>query len=71
MSPDEHRRQAAVTDAAWRRFRAGPAMIAFLNNDHADLGGRPLALSIGSDEGLQAVLTLLDRDTDAQDAATR
>lgn len=62
MSPDERRRQAAVTDAAWRRFRAGPAMIEFLNGDHAGLGGRPLALSIASDAGLEAVLALLHSD---------
>ncbi|MBB5714334.1 antitoxin Xre/MbcA/ParS toxin-binding domain-containing protein [Sphingomonas aerophila] len=60
LSPDQKRRQAAVTDKAWRFFGSGTGMIAFLNEQHAELGGRPLDLAVNSEEGLHAVLAVLD-----------
>ena len=60
LSPDQKRRQAAVTDKAWRFFGNGSGMIAFLNQQHHELGGRPLDLAVNSEEGLLAVLAVLD-----------
>lgn len=48
-----------MTAAAWRFYKAGAAMIAFLNGEHPELGGRPLDLAVNSDKGLAAVLTML------------
>lgn len=63
LSPEQKSRQATVTAAAWGFFVNGPAMIAFLNGEHPDLGGRPLDLAVNSDAGLDAVLrTLRMRD---------
>ena len=59
LSADQKRRQAAVTDAAWRAFRAGNTMASFLNTEDLHLGGRPLDLAIDSDHGLTAVLAAL------------
>jgi len=59
LSPEQKGRQAAVTAAAWSFFGNGPTMIAFLNGNHPDLGGRPLDLAVNSDAGLDAVLTTL------------
>ena len=60
LSPEQKRRQAAVTDKAWRFFGSGSGMIAFLNGQHDELGGRPLDLAVNSEEGLHAVLAILD-----------
>ena len=59
LSTDQKRRQAVVTDAAWRTFRAGGAMAAYLNGYDAALGARPLDLAINGDDGLALVLDAL------------
>jgi len=59
LSADQKRRQAVVTAAAWKSFGAGASMIAFLNAEHAGLGGRPMDLAVNSDAGLAAVLDAL------------
>lgn len=42
---------------------------AFLNNDHADLGGRPLDVALFSDAGLLAVERLIRREGERCSAA--
>lgn len=59
LSPEQKRRQAVITDAAWRRFGQAAPMMAFLNSAHDDLIGRPLDIAVDSDAGLNAVLVAL------------
>ena len=65
LTADQKRRQAAVTDAAWRAYKSRDAMIAFLNTDDAQLGGRPLDLAVDSDDGLDAILVRLRESVSA------
>lgn len=55
---DAVRRQGAITTLAFQLLGREQA-IAFLNTDHAALGGRPLALATDSVAGLQSVERLL------------
>lgn len=55
----QKKRQATITDAAWRAFRDRDRIIAFLNTPDARLGGRPLDLATDGDAGLAAVLAHL------------
>lgn len=54
-SPDQARRQGAVTRLAWDGLGGREAVMAFLNTHDDALGGRPLDLAVASDAGLVAV----------------
>lgn len=61
-SADEMRRQGRVARAAWAELGGRDAVMAFLNDHHEGLGGRPLDIAVASDEGLRAVeLALAER----------
>lgn len=54
-SADQMRRQGRVAQAAWSELGGRDAVMAFLNDHHDGLGGRPLDVAVASDEGLLAV----------------
>jgi hypothetical protein len=54
LAPDHARRQGEITKLAFLLL-GKEAAIAFLNADHAELGGRPLDLATLSDEGRNSV----------------
>lgn len=55
ITPEQRRRQASVMRAALDTMVSGDAIKAFLNDDHHELGGRPLDVAMASDAGLAAV----------------
>ncbi len=55
LDPEARRRQAHVMRLAMDHLGSADAIRGFLNEPHAGLGGRPLDLAMGSDEGLAAV----------------
>lgn len=55
LSPDEAERQGRASRLAFELLGGSAAAIAFLNTEHAELGGRPLDLATRSPEGLLAV----------------
>jgi hypothetical protein len=58
-TPEQLRRQDSVLQCAWRSLGASGPVIAFLNTHNEQLGGQPLQLALGSDEGLLRVEGLL------------
>jgi uncharacterized protein (DUF2384 family) len=60
LPPADARRQGEITQLAFLLL-GREAAIAFLNTDHAGLGGRPLDLAIASDEGRNTVEAELGR----------
>lgn len=54
LPPADARRQGEITQLAFLVL-GRDAAIAFLNTEHAGLGGRPLDLAIASDEGRNSV----------------
>jgi uncharacterized protein (DUF2384 family) len=60
IPPDHAARQGAITQLAYLLLGRDAAM-AFLNTEHAGLGGRPLALATASDVGRNAVEAELGR----------
>jgi len=60
-TPEQLRRQDAVLRSAWRNLRESGPVIAFLHSHNDRLGGQPLHVAIGSDEGLLRVEGLLDQ----------
>ena len=60
LPPDEAKRQGDITQLAFLLL-GRDAAIAFLNTDHAELGGRPLDLATTSDEGRNSVEAELGR----------
>jgi hypothetical protein len=58
-TPEQLRRQDSVLQCAWRSLGASGPVIAFLNTHNERLGGQPLHLALGSDEGLLRVEGLL------------
>lgn len=58
-------RQGAITRLAFLSL-GKDAAIAFLNTEHADLGGRPLALATASEAGELKVRTKLQELCDAR-----
>jgi hypothetical protein len=56
---EQLRRQDAVLKCAWRTLGESGPVIAFLNSNNERLGGQPLYLALGSDEGLLRVEALL------------
>lgn len=55
MPRQDAARQARVAALAWSTFGDRERVMAFLNADHPQLGGRPLDLAIASDAGLNRV----------------
>jgi hypothetical protein len=62
LSPAEARRQGQITHLAFLLLGREPAM-AFLNDDNARLGGRPLDLAMASEEGCANIEAELGRLT--------
>ena len=60
IAPDQARRQGEITQLAFLLLGRERA-IAFLNTEHAELGGRPLALATASAEGRSLVEAELGR----------
>lgn len=58
LTPVEAERQGRVTRIAIETLGTAAAIL-FLNSQHDGLPDRPLPMATGSEEGLQAVLTLL------------
>lgn len=58
-SPDQSRRQGDIAREAWAVLGERSAVMAFLNDQHPDLDGRPLDLAIESDAGLERVRAVL------------
>ncbi|MFZ2997638.1 hypothetical protein [Sphingobium sp.] len=58
LTPAEAERQGRVTRIAIETLGASAAIL-FLNSQHDGLTDRPLPMATGSEEGLQAVLSLL------------
>jgi len=54
LAPDMAKRQGEITQLAFLTLGREVA-IAFLNTDHAALGGRPLDLATASDQGRNSV----------------
>lgn len=62
LEPEGARRQGDITRLAFHLLGRDGA-IAFLNNDNAELGGRPLDLATASVEGFASVDAALGRMT--------
>jgi uncharacterized protein (DUF2384 family) len=62
LAPDCAKRQGDITRLAFLLL-GREAAIAFLNTEHAELGGRPLDLATASDAGRNAVEAELGRLT--------
>jgi uncharacterized protein (DUF2384 family) len=60
LSPDSVKRQGEITTLAFRLLGRDRA-IAFLNTEHAELGGRPLDLATASPTGSAGVQAELER----------
>jgi hypothetical protein len=59
LSPDQARRQGEVSRIAWTALGGRDAVVAFLNTQDDELGGRPLDLAVDSDEGMARVLEVI------------
>ncbi len=55
LTPEEAARQGQASRLAFDALGKSDAVIAFLNTDDPELGGRPLDLAIASPEGLLSV----------------
>ncbi|WP_294335797.1 hypothetical protein [uncultured Sphingomonas sp.] len=60
-APDVLARQAQVTLLAFRAHATRTDAVAFLNLDHAELGGRPIDIGGQDDAGLARVEAMLER----------
>ena len=60
LAPDAAERQGRITRLTISILGASDAIL-FLNSQHDALDDRPLALATSSDDGLQAVLRVLER----------
>lgn len=54
-SADEQERQGRIARIAWLSLPGEGVAVAFLNNFHEALDGRPIDLAIASEDGLRAV----------------
>lgn len=54
-SPEQMARQARLAGSAWSAFRDRDAVVGFLNTHDEALGGRPIDVALGSDEGLNRI----------------
>jgi uncharacterized protein (DUF2384 family) len=55
LTPEQAERQGRASRLAFEAFGSSAPAVAFLNGDHAELGGRPLDIATRSPEGLAAV----------------
>ena len=55
VSPEVAKRQTRLLNATQAALVTADATREFLNNEHAELGGRPLDIALHSDAGLLAV----------------
>ena len=69
LPPEDAKRQGEITQLAFLLLGRETA-IAFLNTEHAGLGGRPLDLAIASDEGRNSVEAEIGRMAYQAPAAT-
>ena len=65
LAPDSAKRQGDITQLAFLLL-GREAAIAFLNTEHAGLGGRPLDLATASEDGRNSVEAELGRLTYAE-----
>jgi hypothetical protein len=63
-------RQARLLKATQAALITADATRAFLNSEHAGLGGRPLDVALHSDAGLLAVERAIRAEASARDAAS-
>jgi hypothetical protein len=68
LSRDDARRQGLITHLAFSLLDGRDPALAFLNGVHAGLGGRPIDLAIGSDDGYAKVEQALRERASAGDA---
>ncbi|OWQ91769.1 DUF2384 domain-containing protein [Sphingopyxis witflariensis] len=65
LAREDARRQGNISQLAWLTLggtgteSARDTAIAFLNTEHPELGGRPLAIATASDEGYARVATAI------------
>lgn len=59
MPPESAKRQGEITTLAFQLLGSREAVLALLNEPHADLGARPLDLATESDEGFARVAHLV------------
>lgn len=60
FTPHQAQRQNDLIRSAWLSFGTKEAVIAFLNTTNEEIGGRPLTLALGSDDGLRSAQRLLE-----------
>ena len=59
FTPNQAQRQNNLIRSAWQSLGSKEAVIAFLNTTNDGIGGRPLTLALGSDDGLRSAQRLL------------
>ena len=59
LDPDSARRQGAITHLAFLQLGGREPAIAFLNEPHPSIGGRPLDVATQSEEGYRSVEALI------------
>ena len=65
---EDARRQGDISQLAFLTLGGRDPAIAFLNNENAELGGRPLALATASAEGFEQVAAAIRAWAPASDA---
>jgi flagellar basal body rod protein FlgF len=70
VSPQVAARQARLLRATQAALVTADATRDFLNNEHAELGGRPLDIALHSDAGLLAVERVIRAEAYARAAAS-
>ena len=60
FTPHQAERQNLLIRSSWKTLGSKEAVIAFLNTRNEKIGGRPLTLALGSDEGLKSAQRLLE-----------
>jgi len=58
--PHQAQRQNDLIRSAWLSLGTKEAVIAFLNTTNEKIGGRPLTLALGSDDGLRSAQRVLE-----------
>jgi len=59
FTPLQAQRQSELIRSAWKSLASKEAVIAFLNTRNEKIGGKPLMLALGSDDGLRSAQGLL------------
>lgn len=60
FAPHQAQRQNDLMRSAWQSLGSKEAVIAFLNTPNETIGGQPLTLALGSDDGLRSAQRLLE-----------